>query len=99
MTEGEKQEDRKLKLEFEIHAEQAWGTLHVCLGKHPGHHQQPPDPQEVPPRPISPSRQRRRERREAARAVAEAATKAAENEEDEAEIATESDNPNQVDDE
>ena len=90
------------KLVFETHAGHAWGTLHVCLGEHPGHHQQPPHSQEVPPSPsrhISPARQRRKARREAARAVAEAAAIAAENKEDEAEKASESDNPNEVDDE
>ena len=90
------------KLVFETHAGHAWGTLHVCLGEHPGHHQQPPHPQEVPPGPprhISPARQRRRERREAARAAVTAAATAADNKEDEAEKATESDDPNEVDDE
>ena len=59
------------KLVFETHAVQAWGTLHVCLGEHPGYHQQPPNRQELPHRHISPAVQRRREWREAGRVVAE----------------------------
>jgi hypothetical protein len=50
------------KLVFETRAGQAWGTLHVCLGEHPGHLQQPSPPQEQPHRHMSPARQRRRER-------------------------------------
>ena len=70
------------KLVFETHAGQAWGTLHVSLGEHPGQHQQPcPPPQEPLHRRVSPAKQRRRERREAARVVAEAAVKATTNEE------------------
>ena len=94
------------KLVFETHAGHAWGSLHVCLGEHPGHQQQPPHPQEEPPCPprhISPARQRRRERREAARTVTEAAATeaatAAEKKEDEAENATEPDNLSEVDEE
>ena len=80
------------KLVFETHAGQAWGTLHVCLGEHPGHQQHPPHPHELPPRHMGPARQRRRERRAAARVVAEAAVKAAANNENEAEKSTESEN-------
>ena len=94
------------KLVFETHAGHAWGSLHVCLGEHPGHQQQPPHPQEEPPCPprhISPARQRRRERQEAARTVTEAAATeaatAAEKKEDEAENATEPDNLSEVDEE
>ena len=35
------------KLVLETHAGQAWVTLHVCLGEHSGHHQQPPHCQEL----------------------------------------------------
>ena len=73
------------KLVFETHAGQAWGTLHVSLGEHPGHHLLPCHGQEPHHRHVSPGKQRRRERREAARAVAEAAVKTAANEEAEQE--------------
>ena len=56
------------KLVFETHAGKAWGTLHVCLGEHPGQDQQPlVHPQEHPHKKLSPSKQRRMERRKAAR--------------------------------
>ena len=44
---------------------------HVSLGEHSGHHQQPPDCQELPHRHSTPARKSRRELREAARVVAE----------------------------
>ena len=76
------------KLVFETHAGQAWGTLHVGLGEHPGQHQPTCPPQEPHHGRVGPAKQRRRERREAARVVAEAAVEVEANEED-AEQATE----------
>ena len=76
------------KLVFETHAGKAWGTLHVCLGEHPLHHELPPHLQEHPRKRNSPAKQRLRERREAARVEA-AAIEAARSEEV-AEEATES---------
>ena len=84
------------KLVFETHAGQAWGTLHVSLGEHPGHHLLPCHGQEPHHRHVSPGKQRRRERREAARAVVLAAVKAAVFEE--AEQATEQENENETED-
>ena len=56
------------KLVFESRAGQAWGTLEVHLGEHPGqHHQQPSTKQEHSRKHESPSQKGRRERREAAR--------------------------------
>ena len=61
------------RLVFETHGGQAWGTLHVCLGEHPGLPQPHFYPQEPHHKHISPAKQRRRERREAARVEAAAA--------------------------
>ena len=55
-------------LVFETRAGQAWGTLHVNLGEHPGQAQPPLYHQERPhQKHDSPAKQRRRERRKAAR--------------------------------
>ena len=60
--------DVQAKLVFESRAGQAWGTLEVHLGEHPGqHHQQPSTKQEHSRKHESPSQKGRRERREAAR--------------------------------
>ena len=60
------------KLVFETRAGQSWGSLHVCLGAHPGQAQPPPYPQEPLHKNDSPAKKRRRERRKAAREEAAA---------------------------
>ena len=76
------------KLVFETRAGQSWGSLHVCLGAHPGQAQPPPYPQEPLHKNDSPAKKRRRERRKAAR---EEAAAALDNEDVVAEEATNSD--------
>ena len=60
--------DVEANLVFETLAGQAWGTLHVNPGEHPGQAQPPLHHQERPhQKHESPAKQRRRERRKAAR--------------------------------
>ena len=84
------------KLVFETQGGNAWGTLHVCLGEHPGRHPLPHHPQEPPQRHFSPAKQRRRERREAARVAEAAAVKASAEKEEVAEQVMEPENANET---